>query len=478
MNTLQRLCSEFQKYVFLKSLRFVAIFGVLMLTTVTPWSSHFRQLLSLAIPVCLSNMGHIFVDLADNFFVGQLPERTPSQAAISLASGAYHFILVLLIGLSYGLTPIVAAASATNDKDKIKTHLRHSFLMNVVTAVGLFTVLAFCAPLLHYANKPADVTDRAIGFLNVIMFSMLPLSVFFTFKQFAEGMSDTRVAMYITIGANVLNIALNWALVFGNLGLPRMGMMGSCWATFIARCLMAVAMWLYIRRSPRYVAYRFRLLPGGWSWAIAREQLRIGIPAGLMFAMEVGAFSLPAFFIPGTVDLAAHRISLSLASMTYMISSGLSAAATIRTGYYLGLKELHNVRRAGLSAVLLAGLFMSLAALSFLVFNRSLPAIFNDEAAVISAASGLLLIGAAFQLFDGIQVTAQGALRGVQDAIVPGIIAFVAYWVVGLPASYLLCVPFALGAKGVWLGFILGLSVSSVGFLWRFRLQTRRPRLA
>ncbi|MCU0434069.1 MAG: MATE family efflux transporter [Bacteroidia bacterium] len=439
-----------------------------MLKQVLPWSQHISSLLTLAIPVCLSNMGNIFVDLTDNYFVGQLPERTEAQAAISMAFAVYHFVLVLLIGTSYGLTPIVAAAVATGNKAHIGKHLQHALVINLGISLVLFTVLALSSPLFHYANKPEAVIDIAIRFLNVSILSMIPLSVFFTFKQFAEGMSDTRTAMVISISANLLNILLNWLLVFGNAGFPKLGVMGSCWATFISRAAMAVAMFAYIRLSKRYRDYRLSLWPAQWNGSIVREQLKIGVPSGLMFAMEVAAFTMPAFFIPGTAELAAHRSALLLASMTYLISSGLSAAAAIRTGHFLGLAQMRNVRRAGMSAVLVAVGVMSTAALCFIVFNHELPAIFNKNADVIAAASTLLLIGAVFQLFDGIQVTAQGALRGIKDTLVPGYIAFTAYWLVGLPLSYILCVPAGMGASGVWIGFVFGLMVSSGGFLWRF----------
>lgn len=440
------------------------------------WSQHFRSILTLAIPVSLSNMGHIFVDLADNYFIGQLSERTPAQASVSLAFGVYHFILVLLIGLSYGLTPIVAAAAAKNEHSLLSNHLQHAFRINLIVAVALFILLLFCTPLLELSDKPQYVKDMAIRFLHVIMLSMIPLSIFFTFKQFTEGLSDTRMAMFITIGANIVNIILNWALVFGKWGLPAMGMMGSCWATFISRSLMAIAMFTYVRYHMRYRDYCRGLMRVKWSWATAKEQLRIGIPSGLMYTMEVAAFSWPAFFIPNTTELAAHRISLSLASMTYMISSGLAAGTTVRVGHFAGLAQRSNVRRAGQSGVLLAVSVMLMAALIFILFNHELPAIFNSEKAVIDTAASLLLIASAFQLFDGIQVTAQGALRGVQDTIVPGIIAFVAYWLICLPVGYWLCQPLGMGARGVWIGLILGLSIASIGFLWRFRWKTNRLR--
>jgi multidrug resistance protein, MATE family len=437
------------------------------------WRSHYWATLLLAAPVCLSNMGHIFVDLADNYFIGQLTEKTVGQAAVSLAGSFYIFILVLMIGVSYSITPLIAEANAQNKKEEIAGHLRHSLLVNFLFSIFLVIVLMLAAPLLHKTDKPNEVVELSIRFLNVIMFSMIPLSIFFTCKQFTEGLSDTKAAMYVTVGANLLNILLNYLLVFGHWGFPRMGVMGSCWATFIARCAMAIAMVIYIWYNKNYKQYRTSFRFGNYDRAVFREQLKIGIPSGLMFSMEVAAFSMPTLFIPEVNQLAAHRISLSLASMTYMVSSGLGAAATIRVGHYLGLNDRLGYRRAGFSAVFLSICFMLIGAICFIVFRRELPAIFNTDENVLSVAAPLLLIAAAFQLFDGMQVTLQGSLRGMQDAIAPGYIAFVAYWIVGLPSSYILCIPFGLGAIGVWYGFVFGLLVASMGFLWRFHRLTK-----
>jgi MATE family multidrug resistance protein len=437
------------------------------------WKSHLLQTGLLALPVCLSNVGHITVDLADNYFIGLLANKTAAQAAVALAGAFYIFILVLLIGVSYALTPIVAELNAKGDKEKIKTHLRHSLLLNLSTAVLLFIVLWLGGPLLGLTGKPDYVIQLAIQFLSVTMMSMIPLSVFFTFKQFAEGMSDTKTAMFVTIAANVLNIFLNYCLCFGEFGLPEMGAIGAAWATFISRCTMAVVMLLYVRYSKKYSEYKFSFWTGRYERSIFKTQLKIGVPSGLMFGMEVAAFAVPILFIPETSQLAAHRVAISLAAMTYMISSGLGAAAAIRVGHFVGTGERHEMRRAGFSAILLSFGFMCCAALVFILFRFWFPAQFNDEPAVLNYAATLLLIAAGFQLFDGTQVTAQGALRGLKDTVYPGYIAFVAYWIVGLPLSYFLCIPMGLGAIGVWYGFVAGLAVASFGFIRRFHLLSR-----
>jgi MATE family multidrug resistance protein len=205
-----------------------------------------------------------------------------------------------------------------------------------------------------------------------------------------------------------------------------------------------------------------------------KEQMKIGLPSGLMFVLEVAAFSVPTLFIPGTSQLAAHRISIGLAAMTYMISSGLGAAATIRVGHFLGLKDKTGLRRAGFSAMIFSISFMLLAAIFFILFRFKLTALFNTDPEVLKYAAPLLFIAAAFQLFDGAQVTVQGALRGLKDTVVPGIIAFVAYWLIGLPASWYFCTQMNLGVQGVWFGFILGLAAASFGFIYRFNRISKR----
>ncbi len=427
----------------------------------------------LALPVCLSNVGHITVDLADNYFLGLMANKTTAQAAIALAGAFYIFILVMLIGVSYALTPLVAEFNAKGEKEKIKTHLRHSLMLNLGAATVLFVVLWLGGSLLKYANKPEDVTVLAIQFLAVTMLSMVPLSVFFTFKQFTEGMSDTKTAAWVTIAANVVNIFLNYCLCFGEFGLPEMGAIGAAWATFISRCAMALVMFLYVRYSRKYSEYKLSFFTGKYEKSIFKTQLKIGIPSGLMFAMEVAAFAVPILFIPSVTQLAAHRVAISLAAMTYMISSGLGAAAAIRVGHFVGTNERLEMRRAGFSAIMLSFAFMCIAALAFVLFRHWLPAQFNDEPAVLSYAATLLFIAAGFQLFDGAQVTAQGALRGLRDTIYPGWVAFIAYWIIGLPLSYFLCIPMGLGAIGVWYGFVAGLAVASFGFIRRFHLLSK-----
>lgn len=438
------------------------------------WKKHIGAMIALAAPICFSNVGHILVDVTDNFFAGRI--GTVPQAAVLLSGIFYVLALVFGIGMSYGLTPLVAEAAGKNEREKISALLKNAFLTNFVTCLVLFAVLLFGAPVLRLLGQPPAVVEIAIPFLNVIMFSMIPLSVFFTLKQFTEGMSDTRTAMFVSLGANLLNILLNYLLVFGKWGLPEMGVMGSCWATFISRCAMALGMLAYVYFHPRYLAYREGFRMRGFSRAAIRRLVRTGVPAGLQFTFEVGAFSAAGIFVGwlGDAPMAAHRIALGLASVTYMISSGIGAAATVRVGHFFGAGSPGDYRRAGYSALLLSLAFMIFSALIFVLIPDTLTGAFNKDPQVTAMAASLLYIAAVFQLSDGSQVVALGMLRGLQDMNVPTVVTLVAYWMITLPASYLLGFTAGLGVHGIWYGFVIGLTLVGVILTWRFEYVCRR----
>lgn len=438
------------------------------------WNWHLRETIFLAIPVCMSNVGHQLVDVADSYFVGQI--GTVPQAAIMLSGTFYILALVFAIGMSYGITPLVAEAHVKGDKVRISALLKNAFLANFVVCCAMFLLLLFATPLMRHLDQPPAVVAIAVPFLNVIMFSMIPLSVFFTLKQFAEGLSDTKAAMLISIAANVLNIILNYTMVFGRWGFPEMGVMGSCWATFISRCAMAVGMYAYIYFKPRYRQYRAGFKIGEYSAKLLRQLFKMGIPAGLQFAFEVGAFSAAAVFVGwlGERAMASHRIAMSMAAITYLISSGIGAAAAVRVGNGFGQRNRSEMRRAGFSALLLSVGFMIFAALLFIIFRYKLAFFFNHDTVVTSLAAQLMLVGALFQLSDGAQVVALGMLRGVQDTIAPTWITLVAYWGITLPSCYIFGYVFNLGAEGIWFGFVIGLSLAAFGLLWRFNRLTKR----
>ncbi len=435
---------------------------------------NYKATFILAFPVVLSQLGHILVGVVDTAMVGQI--GTVEQAAVALSNSLYTLVLVFGLGVSYGITPLVAAADSSNNFEENAALLKHGIIINTILGILLFVILFSISPLLNFFNQKQEVVDLAIPFLNVMMLGMIPLCIFSGFKQFTEGLSFTGIAMLITIGANLLNILLNYLMIFGHWGFPEMGLMGSCWASFISRFAMAIAMFAYVYYNKSFKKYwqgfNFRNI----SKELTKKILGIGVPSGLQWFFEVGAFAFAVIMI-GWISpdaQAAHQIALSLASTTYMMASGLSAAASVRVGNQLGLKNREGIRSAGFSAFVMVLIFMSTMAITFILFQNFLPTLFSKETNVIAISSSLLVIAAFFQLSDGIQVVGLGALRGVKDVKIPTIVTLIAYWLIGLPMSYILGFKLHLGVEGVWYGLSMGLTISAILLFWRFNYVSKR----
>lgn len=432
------------------------------------YKKHYRQTLLLAYPVMLGQLGHILVGIVDTAIVGQL--GTKPQAAVALANGLYILVLVFGVGVSFGVTPLVAAADSVGNKSENARLLKHSLLINTITGILLFLLLVCVSPLLRFIDQENDVVEMAIPFLNIMTLGMIPLCMFSAFKQFAEGLSFTKVAMWITLGANVLNILLNYILIFGKFGFPQMGLMGSCWASFYARVAMALAMFLYIFYNKRFKEYWINFKTNKISIELIKKNLSIGIPTGLQWVFEFGAFSFAVVMIGwiSSAAQAAHQIAMSVAALTYMVSSGISAAASVRVGNQVGLKNKQGIRMAGFSAMIIVFLFMSCSSIVFSALRNQLPIVFNNDSQVITIAAYFIFIAAFFQIFDGLQVVCLGALRGMEDVKIPTIITMVSYWAIGLPMSYVFAFKMNLGPNGVWYGLALGLMSAAVLLLIRF----------
>lgn len=434
----------------------------------------YKSTFYLAYPVVLSQLGHIMVGVVDTAMVGQI--GTIEQAAVALSNSLYTLVLVFGLGVSYGVTPLVAAADSSNDISQNAALLKHGIIINTVLGILLFLFLFCISPVLNLFNQQPQVVQLAIPFLNVMMLGMIPLCIFSGFKQFTEGLSFTRIAMLITIGSNFLNVILNYAMIFGHWGFPAMGLMGSCWASFISRVLMALAMFAYVYYNKHFKKYWIGFSFKNISTDLTKKILAIGVPSGLQWVFEVGAFAFAVIMI-GWISpkaQAAHQVALSIAATTYMMASGLSAAASVRVGNMAGLKNREGVRTAGFSAFIMVLVFMGFCAASFIVLRNFLPTFFNKDAEVISISSSLIIIAAFFQLSDGIQVVGLGALRGIKDVTVPTIFTLIAYWVIGLPLSYFFAFKMNLGVQGVWYGLSLGLTLAAVSLFFRFNYISKR----
>lgn len=449
-----------------------------MRATYKKYRSYYSDNLKLAIPVVISQLGHTLVQTSDTIIVGHFA-GTVSLAAVSLASSIFVVPLVIGIGISYGSTPLIAQNNGRKEFAECGQLLSNSLFMNVLCGVALFAIVALGSVFfLDHLHQSAEVVRQAKPFLLLLALSIIPMLVFNTFKQFAEGLGFTKQAMLISIWGNVLNICLGITFVKGLFGIHPMGIMGVGYSTLIDRCTMALVMGIYVFRSKNFKVYLKGFALKNIDRVRSLSILRIGAPVALQYGFEVSAFSAAAVIIGsiGLVQLAAHQIAINLASITYMMSSGLSAAAAIKSGNYFGAKDHKNLQLSSAASYHVVIVFMCITALMFTIGNQALPWIYTTDNKVIVIASQLLIITAIFQLFDGTQVVGLGILRGMGDVNIPTVITFLAYWVVGLPLGYFWGIHLKLGITGVWYGLVLGLMVSAILLFIRFKIISKHHR--
>ena len=436
----------------------------------TLYQPFYRDNLRLAIPVVISQLGQVLVQTSDSIIVGQFAGTT-ALAAVSLVNSVFIVILVIGIGIAYGLTPLIAQENGRENYQACGKLLSGSLTINVISGVILFLSVYFGSVLaLSHLDQSPAVIREAKPFLVLMGFSIIPLMVFNTFKQFAEGLGFTKQAMMISIWGNILNICLGIIFVKGLFGLTPMGVRGVGFATLIDRSVMAIVISFYIFRSKHFKKYLSGFQLFKISKSISKRILAIGAPVAIQYACEVSAFSGAAILIGtiGAVELAAHQVAINLASITYMMASGVAAAAAIRSGNYFGAKNYAMLRLSAISSYHIVLVFMACTAIIFALANHLIPWIYTTDKNVIAFAAQLLLIAALFQLFDGTQVVGLGILRGIGDVAIPACITFIAYWVIGLPVGYFLGMKLGLGASGIWYGLTLGLVVASLLLYFRF----------
>jgi MATE family multidrug resistance protein len=448
-------------------------FGILQIMLLK-YKPYYKDNFRLAYPVVISQLGHTLVGLSDSIIIGHTGEVP--LAAVSLGNSIFTIFLVTGIGMSYGLTPLIAQENGRGNKAYCGCLLSQSLIINLVTGLLLCAVIIIGSHYIHLLDQPPAVVAQARPFLQFLGVSFLPLMVYLSFKQFAEGLGFTRQAMNISIIGNVINILIGISLVYGLFGLPRLGVIGVGIATLTDRLLMGFAMALYVLRAPRFKPYLQQFHFKDISRATISKILGIGAPVALQYIFEVSAFSGAVIMVGwiGARELAAHQIAISLATMTYMMASGVSAAAGIKSGNYLGAGKFPELRLSAIASYHMVLVLMGAAALVFMVGNQLLPRMYINEPAVIHIASSLLIIAAFFQLFDGTQVVGLGILRGMGDVKVPTIITFLAYWGLGLPIGYLLGIHLGFGIQGIWWGLLLGLLTASVLLFVRFQVRTKK----
>lgn len=433
-----------------------------------------KMLARLSGPIVVGQVGQNLITLADTIMVGAL-------GSVALGASAFAgsvFIVFLIFGLGM-LAPITALFARMQGQENYPyggVLLRHSVVVALGISAFVIGLLYLLLPRLSVFGQTAEVLEMGAAFFKITIWSVLPSLIYQSYKQFTDGIGKTKVAMYVMIFGVVFNIAGNWVLIHGLYGFPKLGLNGAAWATLIARCVMALLMISYVHIHPNFKKYLVERWVHRFDHHLLKSIIRLGIPNGLTYLFEVGAFSAAAVMMGwfGSTPLAAHQITISLASTSFLITLGIGIAASIRVGYELGRGDYSLARFAGFTAIKLGAAYMSLCALGFFFLREWFPTFYVTDADVIAWAAKFFIVVAIFEIFDGIQAVAIGALRGMSDTQWPSIIAFVAYWVLGLPGGYLLAFHLGVGPVGIWIGLLLGLIVASILLTWRFHVLSKR----
>ncbi|MDY0930460.1 MATE family efflux transporter [Chryseobacterium sp. CFBP8996] len=438
-----------------------------------------KEALTLALPVMLTQVGQVSVNLFDNIIVGKLL-GADALASVSLGNAVFFSMFVLALGFSFAIPPLVSEAHSKNDHKTINSVFSHGFVINMTVGIILMLILFLGLPLLYHSGQPAKIIPDTVDFLWIMAISIVPFMAFQTLREVSEGLSYTIGVTKATIIANVINIVLNYVLIQGIWIFPEMGVKGSALASLIARIFMVVFLYFVLMKEPKTKQYikDFSLKMQVFSKKMFEKMVRLGFPTALQMFFEVTAFA-GAAFICGLIsshDIASHQIALSMASFTFNLCIGFSVASTVMIGRKLGEQNFVELRKIGINNLKIAFLFMCFCGVIFILGRNILPTFFTkpEEVEVIMLASKLMIIAALFQLSDGIQVTALGMLRGLQDVKIPSIITFIAYWLITIPLGYFLCVTLEMGAFGMWIALGLGLTISAFMLVKRFLNMSAR----
>ncbi|MFN8285414.1 MAG: MATE family efflux transporter [Chitinophagales bacterium] len=433
------------------------------------------QAIKLALPIIAGQLGQVLMGVFDNIQIGGLGSEY--IAAVGFSNNVYWVITLLGMGVLFSVSPLVSEAFGEQKAWKSIGVFRSGIVVAIVVSLLISAITYMVIQHIEIFQQAQIINENAFKYIRILNVSTIALILYTCGKQFTDGMGKTMVGMVLSIGGLLLNIALNAVLIYGRFGFPKMGIEGAALATSISRVLMTIAIFVYIWRNKKIKKLRqeYRVSPDK-DRSFVLPILRLGIPAGLQFFFEVAAFSFTQIMSGwiGVGYLAAHQIAISLASSTFMVATGLSAAGTIMTGFAYGAKDKEGARIAGNTIFLLTTGLEVIFLVLFLILHSWLPKIYTDDPAVLRIASTLVILAALFQLSDGLQAAGAGVLRGVQDVKFPSVLAFISYWGIMVPLGYVLAFKTGLGVNGLWVGFIVGLSIAAVLLMLRFRWKVRR----
>lgn len=433
--------------------------------------SELGPMLRLAGPVVLAEIGWVMMGIVDTIMVGRL--GPVEIGAVGLGSVLFMALSAFGMGLLLGLDTLVSQAFGARRLDECHRWLLHGLALSILIAVPMTTLAWALTASLDYWGFDPQVLELTRPYLAIVTWSLLPLLLYASFRRYLQALGIVAPMTFALISANVVNVAANWALIFGNLGLPELGVNGAAWATLVSRVYLAVFLFAIVlvydvRHQVRLSQVSWRIEPGR-----LRRLAVLGFPAASHVTLELGVFAAVGALAArlDAVSLASHQIILNIASFTFMVPLGMASAGAVRVGHAVGRHDAPGASGAGWTALLLGIAFMLASSATFLAVPGPLLRLFTESAAVIALGTQLLAVAALFQPFDGAQGVATGVLRGVGDTRTPMIVNLAAHWLLGLPAGYLLCFHFGLGVIGLWAGLALGLMTVGIVLLvvWRRR---------
>jgi len=425
----------------------------------------FRPMLALAAPVVVAELGWMTMGIVDTLMVGRL--GPDAIGAVGLASVLFFAVAVFAMGLLLGLDPLIAQAFGAGRLDECHRWLVHGVWLAVIAAAPVVFVVELIGATLDRWGLPPPVLALVRPYLAILVWSLPPLLLYVAFRRYLQAMNMAAPVTLVLVAANVMNAAANWVLVFGHFGLPALGVPGSAYATLAARIFMAASLFGIILAREAHVTPRLRDTSMRLDWSRLSRLFWLGLPAAGQAVFEVGVFAA-ATALAGKVSanaLAAHQIALNMAAFTFMVPYGIASAAAVRVGHAVGRRDPHGAVAAGWTAIALGVGFMALAAAAFLLVPGALIRAFTSDAGVLRIGIALLFVAAIFQLFDGLQGVATGALRGLGDTRTAMLWNLGGHWLFGLPLGYLLCFRLQFGVVGLWWGLSAGLMICGIALL-------------
>lgn len=436
--------------------------------------TEFPKTLRIATPIIISNLSYISLGLIDSAMIGIVDYK--QLAASSLVINVISLPQVLGMGMGMALSPLTAIANGQNDEKKIAKLLFNGVLLSSIVAIAISLLLFFNAHFLFQLGQDNEVATYSIPFFKLISLSLIPMLIFTAIKQFCDGLEYTKTAMVLSLLSLPLNAFFNWIFIYGNLGFPRMELTGAGYGTLLTRIIITILLIIIVLKHHLFSKY-VSIRKDAWKidFNIWKEIAGMGIPTSLQYGMEVAAFAVSGVMIGwlGATTQAAHQIALQLATVTFMAASGLSLAGSIRVANAYGLHQKKLLRNIGTSTLYSGLIYGCVCGLLFIICKNYLPIFFTSNPAVISSAAVLLIFAAIFQISDATQAIGVGLLRGIKDVKIPTLLVTLAYWGIGIPVGYFLAFKCDMGAIGIWLGFVAGLSASSISLNIRFLNKTR-----